>query len=168
MKNKNRSSFLFLITVFISLSVSLFFPKLVFAQCTGPPCYGPTNCNIPFCRSACDFCQPTEDITGKITNPLLPDSLKTLPGVNFFQKFLITAVSFIFVVGSIIFFFMLATGGLRWITSSGDKTKLDSAQKQITSALTGLVILFLTFAIIKLIETLFGISILKFSLPTLE
>jgi hypothetical protein len=44
---------------------------------------------------------------------------------------------------------------------------LEGARGTITSALIGLVILFAAFAIIKLIQTFFGISILNFTLPTL-
>jgi len=56
---------------------------------------------------------------------------------------------------------------VKWLSSSGDKVKLESAQKQISSGLVGLVILLSSFAVIKLIETLFGIDLLNFNLPTL-
>lgn len=104
----------------------------------------------------------------KIHNPILPNFLSNLSGAEFLQKMFSVLIRLGFVIGSVIFFYMLTIGAIRWITSSGEKGKLETAQKQITSALVGLVILLLVFAIINLIETLFGISILKLTLPTLE
>lgn len=103
----------------------------------------------------------------RIINPVLPEDLTNMEGRTFLQNFLNLGINLGFIIGAIIFFFMLTSGAIKWISSSGDKTKLETAQKQITSALTGLAILFCIFAIIKLIETLFGISITKFNLPTL-
>jgi len=110
---------------------------------------------------------PTEDITGKIYNPILPPNLSATSGMTFLQNLLKTGISLAFVVGGLIFFFMLLTGGVRWMSAGSDKGKLEGAQKQITHALVGLAILLLSFAIIELIGYLFGIDLLKISLPTL-
>lgn len=106
------------------------------------------------------------DNTGAITNPAL-GPLGSETGKTFFQKFIPAAVTVIFVIGILIFFFMLIFGAIKWISSAGDKTALEGARGTITSALVGLVILFAAFAIIKLIQTFFGISILNLTLPTL-
>jgi len=111
--------------------------------------------------------EPPENITGQITNPFLPDRLKTLSGATFLEKFVQLGISLIFVAGTILFFFMLVTGGVKWLSGGGDKTRLEGAQKQITHALVGLAILFTSFAIIQVVETLFGLSLLNISLPTL-
>jgi len=102
-----------------------------------------------------------------ITNPLLPTRLNSLSGVGFMQAISRTLISLIFLGGSLIFFFMFILSGIKWVSSGGDKAKLDEAQKGITSALVGLVILFSVFAIIKLVETIFGINITNLKLPTL-
>lgn len=102
-----------------------------------------------------------------IVNPLIPAELSQLDGSTFLQKFLNLGITLALVLGSIYFFFMVLLGGIGWISSSGDKAKLESAQKQLTNAFIGLVILLGSFAIIKLIEFLFGINIIKFTLPTL-
>jgi len=52
-------------------------------------------------------------------------------------------------------------GGLRWVMSGGDQKNVEAARNQITNALIGLAIVFATFAIMKLIETIFGITILS-------
>ncbi len=108
-----------------------------------------------------------ENIEGKIVNPVLPTNLSTLTGASFISKLVRTGVSFIFVVGAVIFLFMLMTGAVRWISAGSDKTRLEGAQKQITHSLIGLALLFLIFAIIGIVERLFGVSLLNIRIPTL-
>ena len=64
-------------------------------------------------------------------------------------------------------FFMLLLGGFEYITAGGDKEKTQNSTKKITGAIFGLAILFSIFAIIALVEGVFGVSILKFTIPTL-
>ena len=165
--------------VFTILSITLLcFPRYVRADCVSKVVCG-FSCASPDCNDCCDCpgkasCssltpKPEEPdvITGKVYNPALPDSLSTLTGSSFLKKLLNTGISLIFVGGSVIFFFLLLSGGIRWVTGGGDKGKLEGAQKQITHALVGLAILLSSFAIIQLIDTIFGISLSNISLPTL-
>ncbi len=71
------------------------------------------------------------------------------------------AISLILLVVALVFFFVLIMGGLRWVMSGGDQKNVEAARNQITNALIGLAIVFATFAIMKLIETIFGITILS-------
>ncbi len=70
------------------------------------------------------------------------------------------AISLIMLVVALVFFFMLIWGGLKWVMSEGDQKKVEEARNQITNALVGLAIVFAAWAIMKLIETVFGISVL--------
>lgn len=71
-------------------------------------------------------------------------------------------------VASVVFFFMLVVGGIRWIASGGDKGQTEGARGQITAALIGLVIVFAAWAIMQLIETFFGLEILGgLAIPTI-
>jgi len=74
-------------------------------------------------------------------------------------------VRLILVVAALIFFFILVIGGIRWIASGGDKAQTENARNQITAALVGLVIVFAAWAIVKLIQTFFGINILELDIP---
>ncbi|MFH1840543.1 MAG: hypothetical protein ABH807_00055 [Candidatus Shapirobacteria bacterium] len=76
-----------------------------------------------------------------------------------------TAIRLVLVVASLVAFFFLVLGGIRWVTSGGDKEQTQKAQGQITAALVGLVIVFSAWAILRLIEGFFGISILKLTIP---
>lgn len=71
------------------------------------------------------------------------------------------AIGIVLVVAAVIFFFVLVIGGIKWILSGGDKAQTESARNQITAALVGLVIVFAAWAIIKLIESFFGVGILN-------
>lgn len=64
------------------------------------------------------------------------------------------------IAAAVIFFVWLVLGGIRWITSGGDKAKTEEARNQITAALVGLVVVFSAWAIAQLIKTLFGVDIL--------
>lgn len=70
-------------------------------------------------------------------------------------------IKLILVVASVIFFFMLVIGGVRWIASGGDKGQTEAARNQITAALVGLVIVFAAWAIVSLIQALFGVDIFQ-------
>lgn len=77
------------------------------------------------------------------------------------------AISLVMLVVALVFFFILILGGLRWVMSEGDQKNVEAARNQITNALIGLAIVFAAFAIMKLIETIFGISLLGgFKIPT--
>ena len=72
------------------------------------------------------------------------------------------------VIAGLMVFFYLIMGGIQYITSGGDKAQAEAARNRITYALIGLVIVVGSFAIIKLIEQFFGLSILNPKLPQRE
>jgi len=76
-------------------------------------------------------------------------------------------IRLVLVIVALVFFAMLVWGGIRWITSKGDKGEVENARNQITHALIGLAIVFVAWAIIRLINTLFGIDIMQLDIPTL-
>src|SRR3972149_2479169 len=109
---------------------------------------------------------PNAPLINNITNPAL-GKLNLNTGVNFLKQLIPSLIGLAFAVGVIIFFFMLLIGAVQWITSGGDKANLESARGRIMSAIIGLVVLFSVFAIIKVIQTFFGISILSIDIGPL-
>lgn len=67
-------------------------------------------------------------------------------------------ITIAFVVASILALFFLIYGGIRWITSGGDKGKVDEARKTITAAVIGLIVTFLAFFILSFVQYLFGMT----------
>lgn len=70
------------------------------------------------------------------------------------------AIGLLMLAVALIFFFVLIMGGIKWVTSEGDEKKVGAARAQITNGLIGLAIVFASWAILKLIETVFGITII--------
>lgn len=68
-------------------------------------------------------------------------------------------VAFALLIAAILVFLYLVWGGISWITSGGDKAKTEEARNRITNALVGLAIVAAAWAVIKLIEFFFGITI---------
>lgn len=92
---------------------------------------------------------------------------KELTGLTF-SGIVSGAISLVMLVVALVFFFILIMGGLRWVMSEGDQKAVESARSQITNALIGLAIVFAAFAIMKLIETIFGISLFKMQIPSFQ
>ena len=102
----------------------------------------------------------------KITNPIL-GNLNYQSGTGFFQKLIPALINILLIGGVLVFFFVLITGAIQWISSGGDKQAVEAAKGKVTSALTGIFILFAVFAIVKLIEVFFGIKILTLDIGSL-
>lgn len=71
----------------------------------------------------------------------------------------------VLIVAALVALVFLIIGGIKWITSGGDKSAVESARNTITSALIGLLIVFAAWAIIRLIEFFFNIKILSLEIP---
>ena len=54
----------------------------------------------------------------------------------------------------------LMYGGIRHMNAGGDIDKMEEGRKAMTNALIGFVLVISTYAIMKVIETVFGVSIL--------
>lgn len=69
------------------------------------------------------------------------------------------------IVAGLLAFIYLVWGGIEWISSGGDKAGMESARNRITAAFVGLGIVVAAWAIARLMETFFGISIFNVDLP---
>ncbi len=83
------------------------------------------------------------------------------------QKYLQIFVLLGFIVGSVIFFFMLLFGAIEYLTAGGEKEKTGNAAKRITNAIIGLAILFSLFAVVKIIKLIFGVDLLGLVVPVI-
>jgi hypothetical protein len=101
----------------------------------------------------------TNFIAQRINNPALGPSYAGLNGIAFFGKLFPTAIAALLVIGTVVFVFMLLTGGISYITAGGDKGKVEEARQRLTNALIGLLILFSFFAILNIVECFFGIGL---------
>ncbi len=68
-------------------------------------------------------------------------------------------VSAAFIVSGIAFFLILVMGGVEYLTSGGDKAKVESSQKRISAALIGLAIVASSYAVYMIVLEFFGINL---------
>jgi len=78
-----------------------------------------------------------------------------------------TAIIVVFIIAIIIALIWLVMGGIKWITSSGDSAKVETARNQIIAAIIGLIIVFLSFFILNFVLGLFGLKLTEINIPTL-
>lgn len=77
------------------------------------------------------------------------------------------AIGVAFIIAGIIIFAFLVFGGLLYITSSGDKSQTEKGTQAVTGAMVGFAIIAAAYAIILLIEYVFGFTIVGITtLPT--
>lgn len=90
---------------------------------------------------------------GPANSTLPTGGLTTLSGVisNGITIFIIIAV-----VITVIF---IAYSGLQWVSSGGDKQKVAQARLRLTWAIVGLVIVFLAFLIVRIVASVFNITL---------
>lgn len=103
-----------------------------------------------------------------ITNPAINPLVGTGSGIDILQLFLTNFITLALGTAGIVSFFMLLWGGIEYITAGGDKERTQNAAKRLTAALIGLAIVFSIFAIIYVVETLFGVSIRTFTIPVIQ
>jgi hypothetical protein len=71
------------------------------------------------------------------------------------------AIGMALVAAALAAFFYLILGGIQWIISGGDKAGVTAAREKITAAFIGLAIVAAAWAIMKLLEIFFGITIIS-------
>lgn len=76
-------------------------------------------------------------------------------------------VVFFIILAFVIALIYLLLGGVKWITSSGEKEKVDEARKHIVAALIGLVVVFLAVFLISVILAAFGVSWTDLQIPVI-
>lgn len=87
---------------------------------------------------------------------------------NSLTKLIRSVITILFIIATVASLFFLIFGGLKWITSGGDKGKIEESRNMIIAAAVGLIITFLSYFILNLILNLFGLpNINNFIIPSL-
>ena len=122
---------------------------------SGPWCY----CN----NGAWENCggAPGPGGGSAIHNPLV-----AIEGVTALANYIGTFWQAAYIVGGLLVLAYFLYGGILFIIASGDKEAVAKAQKILTNAIIGLVILAASYPVIKIIEVVFGMNILQITWPT--
>lgn len=110
----------------------------------------------PVFAAAIEIC-PTTGPFAKLCN-LKFDNVGTIIG---------NLITIILILAIVIAVFFLIYGGIRWITSGGDKQAVENARNHIIAAIVGLVIALLAFFIINFVGSLIGVNLTNLTIPTL-
>ncbi len=67
-------------------------------------------------------------------------------------------------LAGIVLFVMIVIGAVKYITSAGDPKAVDSAQKTLTYAIGGLLVVILSYLVLVLITRFTGVDVTQFKL----
>ena len=67
-------------------------------------------------------------------------------------------ISFLFPFAAVILFGILVMAGFTFITAAGEADKIGKAQKMIVSALVGFILLVISFLVVRIVATVFGLG----------
>ena len=73
-------------------------------------------------------------------------------------KLLTNIIALFYIVAVVVLIFMLLWGAWDWMTSEGDKEKIQSAQRKLVNALIGILLFAVAFAIIQVLGTFTGFT----------
>ena len=105
----------------------------------------------------------TLDIAGEAVKQDLYGASLSQTADGGFGSWLGNILAVIMTVGAIACFGFILFGAIEWITSAGDKSKLENARNKITNAVIGLIILAASLAIFNLIAKFLGIESVNFT-----
>lgn len=81
------------------------------------------------------------------------------------QSFIQLGITLLFTIGIILTVIFILVAGIQWITSSGDKEKIQKARTRLTYSIIGLIVIIGAFFIINVVISLLGGNP-SFFLPT--
>jgi len=102
-----------------------------------------------------------------VNNPSVSVNLGTGNGVTAVQLLLQNFINFAFGIVGLVFLLMLIRGGYEYITAGGDKEAIQKATRHLTTAFVGSVIILSIFAIMRVVEILFGINLRAPEIPVI-
>ena len=105
----------------------------------------------------------------QITNPVIPGSLGSggnEAGPAAVGAFIGSIVGILIIGAFVLAFVYLLLGGYDWITSGGDKAKLQAARDRITNAIIGLIVVAAAWAVMMLVSGFVGVDFPNIPIPT--
>jgi len=90
-------------------------------------------------------------------------------GLPKIQGLVRNGITILFIVAVVAALFFLIFGGIKWISSGGDKTRLESARNTIIASIIGLILVFSSYFILNITLEFFGLKAVgvgHFVIPT--
>ena len=94
------------------------------------------------------------------TTPVdIGSNVKDFFGLTFIQHLIFRIVDIGIILSGLLLLIYLVWGGVEWLTSGGDKTKIENARSKLTHALLGVAIIAAAYAVWTLALTFFGVDV---------
>lgn len=77
------------------------------------------------------------------------------------EQFLSTLIGFMTVLGSILFVIYFVLGAFEWITSAGDKGKLEKARNRMLYGVLGMILIVASYSLLGLLSGIIGLDFLN-------
>lgn len=87
----------------------------------------------------------------------VPTGIAHIVANPFGQNIIQTATSVLIFSAIILSLIFFVIGGIMWVTSEGNKEKIQSARNTLTYAIVGLIVVFFAFLIVNIIQYFFGV-----------
>jgi hypothetical protein len=97
-----------------------------------------------------------EKVFAQGINIAQPDLFK----ITSIGKLISAVVGTLLIISALLAFFYLIMGGIQWITSGGDKAGMEAARNKITHAIVGLVIVGAAWAVMMLVQSFLGVTLI--------
>lgn len=94
----------------------------------------------------------------KDTIPGLEDVFKPGPSANV-SGIISRILPYLYVIAGLLLLFYLIAGGFQMMTAASDEKGLTQAKAKITNALTGFLLLFVSYWLVQILEYVLGIQI---------
>lgn len=107
-------------------------------------------------------------LSQKIYNPQILLPLQNFTGWQYLQRLYTIVLRLGLVISCIVFLLIILLGAVQWVTSQGNKEAIVTARARITNGIVGLIILFLVFFVIQVINFIFHINLGGLGLPILQ
>lgn len=113
--------------------------------------------------SLCDRGKEAPTEIGKIFGQIIPppEIQRFGFGATGISKFLSNLVTLIYSLAAVVLVLMLIWGAWDWLTSEGDKEKLESAKRKLINAAIGILLFAVAFAVIQVLGTFTGFTFFK-------
>lgn len=112
-------------------------------------------------------------ITNPVLDPIIGGDASTLTadqtaGTVGLAALVSAIMSLLLIISFIFLFLYLVLGGITWVTSEGDKAKLEMARNKIVHAIIGIIVVGATYAIALLVAGFLGLDLNDLPFPTLS
>ncbi|MBI5620185.1 hypothetical protein HY949_00210 [Candidatus Gottesmanbacteria bacterium] len=112
-----------------------------------------------------------QKVLAQLTNPVIPEVIgrgAVDKGSTAIGLLLSRVFAGLFLLAFITGFFYLVTGAMHWITSGGDKAKLEESRNRIIHSIVGIIVVASSWAIIALVGQFIGLDLENLPIPTIK